>query len=59
MSAEVLPFEKRRRGSRAGGYRLSAILAIVFAVAYVTIALSTVFLAAPALPGTTDLYPGL
>lgn len=60
MSAEVLPFEKRRRRSSIGGHRLSAILAIAFIVTYLAIALSTLFLGWPAaLLATTDLYPGL
>ena len=58
MSAELLRFEKRNR-SRIGGYRLTVFLAIAFIVVYVGIALGTLFLGSPAIPGTTALYPGL
>jgi len=58
MSAELLRFEKRSR-SRISGHRLTALLAIVFIVVYAGIALGTLLLGSPAIPGTTALYPGL
>ncbi len=61
MSAQFDRFDKRSRAARSTGYRLGAVLAVAFILAYVSIAVCALISGSswPAFPGTTELYPGL